>query len=1330
MKHAHKTINLLIVAVLLSGLPTRGEEPDVLSASDTPAFSTSGQSIWGPQSVDEKGFDVTLLELVDQGTAEQVLWFDADGTVATFEGDLSLVCAEGDFLDLVSGDCYTCPENYEYDPLKPVDESGVCFQLGHETIADRVDDAEFLCPGGQFPDAGLTGCYSCPAGYEHNPLLPVDVPGVCFDPSFETADRKRDFGCSEDEFPDAGLSGCYTCRSGYQHNPLLTVDTPGVCFQPPYTEERKMKKCGTRSCALRDPIFGVCLDWDYSCSGWQVRDGNNLYKCDSGFTHNIFVPFNQTGICTKLHAGSNRTADYEHAFGCAEGEFPNLELSGCYACPSGYAHNPLLTVNTPGVCFKTDLDTATRQNDITLICGENQFYDVVSNGCYTCPAGYRHDPFLTADDEGVCFERDDEVAELVGDTFFGCPAGQFPDAALTGCYSCPDGLEWNPSVPVHVVGACSDLALVPEGEGNFRAGLTTDYDWDIKVGLEGGILSDPGSVEIGFQPAVRLEVESLGDSGGVEAYVIKTRQIPDVGVLDMSSTWPGVTMFLDAYSEGDFRVDGRLLFPYLDPLTSTWNQGDEAFTLFDGATDGREYVADDPDTPEHERLVEFFVGVDDLDLTVGGFDLFDVEATGFPIGDWFDGLDVPGGDILEPPLELSSAFFTRPGTPVEFGFVIAEFGLATPAMGTPVRTDPKYEGEFESEVALGDGATSNTFIEHRLTAGERRGFRLFVLNGGLKDPDVARVDFDIDGILAWTTQQPVGGVKASIPSPVPLIDAASVSAGLIDEDLGTIFSFEERLRFDPRLAVDLHFSRPTEVETGPGSGTFERVSVKRVRVGRDIQFHHPGGRLTIDPVYTLDENLFTNDTDLVGAVTVEAEILSWQLKILGVPKTLLPKFSLLTFDSGLADVAKFKVVDVNFHDDEEEAAFPLAGFQDVPGSRLVVHGSNEAPQALCGGVTLELDQNGVASLAAPDLDGGSSDPDPDDVLSFEAERTQFGCSDLGDQSIALTVSDQDGATDTCTATVTVRDTLPPAGPDRLSYTGTEGEVVAFDSAGVADNCGVVDLVWTFPDGTLSSETNPGHVFDDDGVYSVALALTDGESNAATATVEAVISNAAPVVMPLADRTIYSGDTLSVTASFTDPGVVDTHGATFDWGDGESADGLVEETGGVGTASASRVYYEPGTYTVAVNVLDDDGGVGGGSFNLTVEALPIEIDLRPFSWRNVVNTRSRGFSVAILSTAGEFGSLAARDVDAGTVRLDPGSAPGRRWRGSLRFDVNRDGRRDLVLRFRTRDTELQPGVERVVVSGRTTDGRYFEGADRVRVIDRRWGRRPGRRSWRR
>jgi uncharacterized repeat protein (TIGR01451 family) len=67
-----------------------------------------------------------------------------------------------------------------------------------------------------------------------------------------------------------------------------------------------------------------------------------------------------------------------------------------------------------------------------------------------------------------------------------------------------------------------------------------------------------------------------------------------------------------------------------------------------------------------------------------------------------------------------------------------------------------------------------------------------------------------------------------------------------------------------------------------------------------------------------------------------------------------------------------------------------------------------------------------------------------------------------------------------------------------------------------------------------------------------------------------------------------GQSLAFASAFVDPGVLDTHTAVFNWGDGTTSAGAVTESAGAGSVAGSHVFKSSGAYTVSITVTDKDG----------------------------------------------------------------------------------------------------------------------------------------------
>jgi hypothetical protein len=135
-------------------------------------------------------------------------------------------------------------------------------------------------------------------------------------------------------------------------------------------------------------------------------------------------------------------------------------------------------------------------------------------------------------------------------------------------------------------------------------------------------------------------------------------------------------------------------------------------------------------------------------------------------------------------------------------------------------------------------------------------------------------------------------------------------------------------------------------------------------------------------------------------------------------------------------------------------------------------------------------------------------------------------------------------------------------------------------------------------------------FPDDGTTTFSLFVTDGHlAGFDSSSVEVTVSNVAPSggIEGIVDEGGASipgdvpfalvGIEVTITAGFSDPGIFDTHTATFEWGDGESTDqadfDAFSDTvqGEGGAATARHVFAASGDYEVELIVLDDDGDAG-------------------------------------------------------------------------------------------------------------------------------------------
>lgn len=118
----------------------------------------------------------------------------------------------------------------------------------------------------------------------------------------------------------------------------------------------------------------------------------------------------------------------------------------------------------------------------------------------------------------------------------------------------------------------------------------------------------------------------------------------------------------------------------------------------------------------------------------------------------------------------------------------------------------------------------------------------------------------------------------------------------------------------------------------------------------------------------------------------------------------------------------------------------------------------------------------------------------------------------------------------------------------------------------------------------------------------------------TITGTGVSSNSAPTVGGVLDQTTDEGATTTLAATFSDADTEDTHTASIDWGDGTPPEaGTVSKLVVPWTVSATHAYADDGDYTVTVSVSDGRGGVGQGSYTVTVSNVaPTAVAGGPYS----------------------------------------------------------------------------------------------------------------------
>lgn len=237
------------------------------------------------------------------------------------------------------------------------------------------------------------------------------------------------------------------------------------------------------------------------------------------------------------------------------------------------------------------------------------------------------------------------------------------------------------------------------------------------------------------------------------------------------------------------------------------------------------------------------------------------------------------------------------------------------------------------------------------------------------------------------------------------------------------------------------------------------------------------------------------------------------------------------------------------------------------------------PTAICNSITVALDANGSTTITAAQVDNGSSGS----AITLSIDQTTFSCADIGVNTVTLTVTDDDGAIDSCMATVMIEDNTPPVINTPTSATFSNeatlcGAFVFFSLSG-SDNCGTP---------VVTSDIAPNSFFSI-GTTTVTLTADDGNGNISTDTFTITINDVeAPVVSCPANQTV----TIDQGQQFEVPDYIADGDVTFT----DNCTGTINIT----QNPVAGTMLSLGVQTISFAATDISGNTRNCAFNLTVE----------------------------------------------------------------------------------------------------------------------------------
>jgi len=287
-------------------------------------------------------------------------------------------CPTGQFNDVLSGDCWSCPGGYNRTVFA-VTAANACERPAFSQFSSASQHGAAGCAAGQFFDLGTGDCWSCPTSYNRT-VFAVTAPNACEKPAFSEFSGSQSQAvspiCPAGYAYDALLNGCYRCPSGYSRNVLVAWNASNACskgvFDPPVPAE---------SVAATPP-----------CPAGYVQDLilNACYRCPTGFNKVVFNPWNSAQACEKVNPAQFASATNRGDGGCPVGQFLDIGLGTCWSCPSGY-NRTVFSVTGNTACEKVNpavFSVATRHGKFACEArNPSWFLDIGLNQCWSCPSG-------------------------------------------------------------------------------------------------------------------------------------------------------------------------------------------------------------------------------------------------------------------------------------------------------------------------------------------------------------------------------------------------------------------------------------------------------------------------------------------------------------------------------------------------------------------------------------------------------------------------------------------------------------------------------------------------------------------------------------------------------------------------------------------------------------------------------------------------------------------------------------------------------------------------------------------------------------------------------